>query len=1385
MKKFKADVNKAPNNMVVPLISRTIKPTEITNTKVNVVPESSSIPLSKTEITKQVDSAITAIENPIDSKIDTHLIETTKKLAQDSGSKNLIQKVNRAIKKGEDVIRKINEIEGKLDTVIEDVKITPESELSQPTFEPYKPARAVPVKRVYDKSNFSVGKFDGKPYVTDSFILEFNSNIDIPKIKDAPKQEGVEAIIPKEEDLKKVEIVEVQTDEELEFVRLEGDGINVSMQRKYYDYFNKKYPNATFMAVEPKKPIVVKSKGKNVGLIMPVDLQGSGKKITTIWKKPKVIQETLVKVKPKVKEQRISDEISPKTLPPKKPKTKTELSSLSSPYGNKTLKKITERQSEAKVDDVQKVPEDFKVSERAKAILAEFGIPISERGLRGRQLGVYKQLTEKVRVQALYDVTTVTHEAVHAIDEQLDFSKKIIDSTGRGAEIRKRLTDIYEDLYLKGKRTHPLKLRIQEGLAVFFENYLYDPASIKAKYPDLVDSFIEPGGQYYNPQFTKLLDRMNQLVEDYAKLSPEQRIGSRIRTGKEVVDNQKGFTWKQRAEYEVFNRFEPLKRYGQKAGVAETWDDPYVQAFNIMNKNSIVANWVRGNKSPILLRDGNFRIEEGSVADYLNEVKKVELDTPSSPEHNQKVFRVYLVARRVVADNNKLNDLKNELSRSELSEEDVELISSSIKKLEKTIENDDFSLQDATATIEKYQKPFERATYLYDKVNENLIDLSIENDLISKELGEQYKNEPGYASFRRFIDEDLNAVGTHKTSSKSKVTSFKERSGSQLDIIDPVFSQIESINEIIGKALENRLWVKVANLTKDNPEIARRFEKMPAKPAIDSEGKISFPQENDPGIIRVFRGGKREFYKAGPEFIAVTKNLRGKEFDGFVQLLRIPSSLFTRLTTSANPLFAVSNITVDQFSALAQTKSGFTPVADPVKGLIKYIKSDTGMQAYIALGGRRQTLAAFYDLSPEDISHKLTGGETKIEQVSDVIDSTLNVFETPANLSEIATRFSEFQRSVEKGEPMSVAMFRASEVTTPFQLQGNLAGRFGQEFVKSIPYLNAIVQVLYKFGRASKDNPKRMGSVIASIIIAGLTAAISAYEMGSEKQKRLLAEQPVRNLSRYIYLPTPGGEKLIKIRIPEQMGVFTGMSYLYLAQHYQGNEAVFKDYVDVVASTVPEQVHFWEPKKALASWLPQAISPSIEVGFNQKTFPNLSPIVPPYMEDLPKQMQYTSYTSESAKFIGKLLGASPMMVEYWVKNQFGVIGGLAVGKTPGNPLIIQERQYVMTGRAYNRFYENRKLVNQQYDEIIKHHPLQYSFNEKYDIKQTKKIYTKMSDTLTDIRDINKKIDLPENIKSMTFDLLLTIDSDEDVIRIAPKLFALNHEVDKVKITLSQ
>ncbi|MEX2090311.1 MAG: LPD38 domain-containing protein, partial [Bacteroidota bacterium] len=478
---------------------------------------------------------------------------------------------------------------------------------------------------------------------------------------------------------------------------------------------------------------------------------------------------------------------------------------------------------------------------------------------------------------------------------------------------------------------------------------------------------------------------------------------------------------------------------------------------------------------------------------------------------------------------------------------------------------------------------------------------------------------------------------------------------------------------------------------------------------------------------------------------------------------------------------------VDQVSALMQTKSGFKPVIDPIRGFVQAIREYAGrvpeneqeFKKYLDIGGKRQTFARQYDVAPEKTISKIAGGETKTEKAFNIIDSTLGILELPSNLSEYITRFSEYKRAKALGLSDSEAMFRAAEVTVPFQLQGNLTGKPGQIWVKSIPYLNAALQVSYKFGRTAGENPARVATVGAGVLTAAFTTAIATMLMGSDEQKRYLANIPARELARAIYIPLPDGKSFMRLRIPEQFGALSGLAYLYVIGSYSGQKVRFDEFLDATTAWIPDALDLTDfvraPAEFITRFIPQALKPSIQVAFNVKSYPEIAPLIPEYMKEEPPEYQYTAYTSEVAKTIGKAFGISPIQIEAWVRGQFGAVGGFFLGKSPANPIYRQEEDYIMGGRAYNNFYREKEQVERQYKRL--EYPNSFSEEEKEEIIARRTLYENAAGVLKNLRGILKaKETLPLPLRKDAFKLLVALDNAIDTESAGEMLADLNDEI---------
>ena len=1016
----------------------------------------------------------------------------------------------------------------------------------------------------------------------------------------------------------------------------------------------------------------------------------------------------------------------------------------------------------------------FTLSQRVKALLDKIGVPAAERYLPRRLLGVYKQRSKNVRVRSLSNIFVAAHEATHYISRTYGIGKRVLeDTSGQKAfkihPLRKALTDIYEEYFPGGKRSHSPEKRIEEGMAVLFERYVYEPSIIDAKYPTLVDAFIRPGGKYYHPKFTQLLDGMADIIGEHARLSPEEQIGSRIVRGDEVVRKNRSFSVVQRAIFEAFNPAEPLNRAARLMGVKETTLDPTVWYYSWLDRGTVIANWITGTHTTRYDADGKLIREENSMATYIKMI-----------DGREKLFDTILVARRVVEDHNRLMNMReaiDEMIADGAEESDYAALQADADRLESVLEKDEFNLAAATAVMDEYDIAggwYRPAVKVYDSINERLIKMARDHGLISAKQATEWLNTKGYAAFLRHVHDDmLSDDNPYSASSQTKAKAHMNRTGSPLDIISPVFGQKIAVMEIVAKSMQNAVWSKMLKLADHNTELARRFERVETQRVPREGGGFTYPQDRDGNLVRVWVNGQRVFIKAAPEFRATMELMKAGSEEIWEKVMTFAAGTFTRLTTSANPVFWMGNIVVDQISAWMNTKVGYKPGIDPIVGIFDYIRemmdpeNRQEFHKFLESGGKRMTLAAsLQHATPEKFITGLEKPHGLVAKGAHIVDLGISVLEIPSNFSEYLTRWGEYKRSLAAGESNIVAMYRASEVTTPFKLRGAMGGRFGRAWIRSVPYTNAAFQVTYKFARAWQDNPVRAGTVSATIIMGALVSAISLMKFATDCQKRKLRSLNGGDLGRYLYFPNPLDEcGLLRMRIPEQHGAITGPIYIYMMSHYNKDKVKLDLLLDTITQWVPDAVNVIEPSKMLIGGLPKIIQPSLQVGVSAegaKTYPYNGPIVPKWQTDPRNRVKpadrYTKYTSRVAKAVGSMWGISPSKVDFWIRNQFGQVGGMATGNFPRISTFTRESELFMSGRLYNEFYDQKEKIGWQLSDAEKENTV-YSPEEKAEVEETYKQYNQVSDALADIR---RGDEIPEEMRQVTFDALLVLNRGDKI-----------------------
>lgn len=1001
-----------------------------------------------------------------------------------------------------------------------------------------------------------------------------------------------------------------------------------------------------------------------------------------------------------------------------------------------------------KPDAAVSSPKEIKLFDRSKQLIKKHGG--NRKILEGRNptgtLGVSYNHTGNIALAALNNIGVAAHETTHNVDRKIKFTDRITRTVGETSDgkpkyapstmaERKALTEVYTEFYPEGKKNHPLHKRVTEGFATFVQKYIEDPETMRKRFPELTQMIIDESGKYYSNEVSALIRDARQIVNEYHRLDPLQKIGSRISTGKSK-DGKPFLNVKDRIETELVDRIWPVEKLASKAGVQLTSADPslYVREYERINR--IFAHNIKinafGKESYITMRNGEYvelyDFNWGTVIKKLHELGM------------EDSFDQYLVARRKVSDFKRLDELQvaveeaklelkaagEELKR-QMAEMDADQVSdkgvaAARKKLQEAraafnkhnalIKKDNISrelAEQAVALAAKTVPEISTVEKMFDQLVRADLDLLKESGIISGKDYTRYSAEDGYATFKRDMYDDLidpktgKIVNASNLTSKS-VSSLKERKGSERAIISPIYASIANHNEIMRKSLRQVIWNKVADLADKVPDLMQRED---LKRIYDpNTGKTTYPQDQDPNVVMARRDGKRIPYVINAEIKKYLDSALTPEAVTIAEhLVTGASRLFTKGTTSLYPGFAAMNIMVDQVTASAQTRTGYVPIVTQVRLLLKALSGDASKEGkfireYMILAGATQTSTGWNELSPDEAKRMVARESTALGKVVDAYRAGEKIFGIPGQASEIFTRASEYANSRMQGDNQFVALEKAGRVSAPFHHRGNFGGSgFARAWVRGVPYFNAGMQVVKEYGKtlADQDRSKRALLVTSLVIGAKLAELIPFMLLANDDQKEKYKDIHADYLARYIFIPHPNGEDLLKFRVPEQMTGLAAPVNMALQNYLMDNDYNAREMKDAGLAWLPDQFDVTEPKRAFLSWMPQFGKPMLEVLMNTKTWPDTMPVESQEVQyDLPKYRAYRT-TSEMAKALGEKTGLSPIKIDHLLQGYFGRSIKL-VTKTRNelkktlNPFL--HESYFSAGRSVQEFYDQADAITQ-------------------------------------------------------------------------------------------
>src|SRR3990167_547913 len=385
-----------------------------------------------------------------------------------------------------------------------------------------------------------------------------------------------------------------------------------------------------------------------------------------------------------------------------------------------------------------------------------------------------------------------------------------------------------------------------------------------------------------------------------------------------------------------------------------------------------------------------------------------------------------------------------------------------------------------------------------------------------------------------------------------------------------------------------------------------------------------------------------------------------------------------RFGVTASPDFQARNFFRDQFTAGVQSKYGVLPFVDTLKSIGSMWKQDKVWQDFLSSGGASGGFGEIISYLEKDV-WKLNRETGFINQAHNVIKSPLQALGAVSQAIEQVPRFTEFRKS---GGGKAGAQ-AAREVTVDFS-KGSVRSRAWNAI---IPFFNVGVVSFEKTMDSFRGENLSKTITKGTAMITVPTAML--WWANRDDSRYINAPNWQKNL--FWIIPTDKWEKAGNIQDamgrPEDLrrlknGVWEvnngsvyrlpkpfvhGLLFGTLVENsldalYRKDSSAFKGFDETMAQALSVSI------------VPTFALPVMEQRFNESFFTK-KPIVPGHLEEVNPEYQYTHYTSETAKQLGKLIGyvpfikdigpkeaklESPMVIDNYIKSWGGTLGQYAV-----------------------------------------------------------------------------------------------------------------------------
>jgi hypothetical protein len=794
--------------------------------------------------------------------------------------------------------------------------------------------------------------------------------------------------------------------------------------------------------------------------------------------------------------------------------------------------------------------------------------------------------------------------------------KKVIDQV---KQTGKKPSEIYEDSIVETS--------IREDLGS-------KNIEVPRAYEPFVEKKVEP------PKVVETIKSEKSLDPDIAKVQEKISTGSKEikTTTKEILDNFT-FNW--------LDKLHPILRTVREA-----------EKIGVKVKEGVLNPYELARLQPGMISRGEHFLKYGTL-DFKN------LETQSKP-----LTTILEPVTKDMATYNEFNAYSVSKRALEKSKQGFET-GIDIKAAENTVKKLDSKYKETFKELGEYQNNLLK--YLKDSeiINEKTYNLMLEAN-------------KDYVPFFRVLED----LGKDGSISKSVANPLKKFTGSKKIVVDPIESIYKNTLHFVTLVERNRSLVEFVKMVEQVkaidptafPEVSKVKPRLTKTKVtrqelenvvtdiskIDSSALEGFEifrrnqQQLGKNEVAIFRDGKREVWDLGSDLSRSWKYSTESSQKLIRSIISLPARTLRAGATLA-PEFFLRNAMRDTVGGTVFSRSGFVLGLDTARGMMTQIYAKAGKQKeskiyqdWIKSGGPQSSYVAFdRKYFSNNIAKELTS-----RQVYNLVKNPLEMLRIATEFFENATRLGEFQKAynngIKKGLSHKQAVerggFESRNITIDFQKMGAKVGAWNAISA----FFNARIQgysKLYDTFKNPETRAKALYIAGASITLPSILLWIANHD--DERYKEL----PQWQKDLFWIIITGEGKDTTVWRIPKpfELGyVFGTLPEKALDFIQTKDPTAIKNFIkdlafDNATSILP---------------IPDIAKPLIEAWSNKSLFTK-KPIVPRSLEGVLPEYQYTEYTSETSKILGKLIRqisgdysgiSSPARIESTINNWTGTLG---------------------------------------------------------------------------------------------------------------------------------